>query len=201
MESGEYSMENRIIIEGIYLMLNMNDTSALHRAVQLKPSIKTTFIIRMSIQISLNFHLKNFYKLLRDIQELPHLVSAIASLKLPAVRKEILAMFSIAYNSSTLKVPIDFLQRLLIYDETENLTKDLNDLGICSSSSEEKPAVVKFERKKFDSSKLIVSRKGRERLIDVMAGGMFVNDVKCWRNKKKALTYQRLLRFSILKAF
>lgn len=160
MEVGEYSLDSRIVIEGIYLMLNMDDTKALQRAIQLPQMIKSSFIVKTSIQISLNFHLKNFYKLLNSIRELPHLVSAIASLKLPVIRKEILQMFSIAYNSSTLMVPIDFLCRLMIYDDVEVLATDLNGLGIHSTkSSEEKPTAVKFERKKFDSSKSIVSIK------------------------------------------
>jgi SAC3 domain-containing protein 1 len=155
MESGAYDMNRRIVVEGIYLMLNMDDTSALQRAIQLNASIKSEFILRTSIQIALNFHLKNFYKLLRAMQELPHVIAAIASLKLPAIRKEIFGTFAIAYNSATLNVPLDFLQRLLLYDATETLVRDLNSFGI--QCSDEKLTAAKFERKKFDSSKSIVS--------------------------------------------
>lgn len=156
MEDGEYRMSNRIIIEGIYLLLNMDDTKALQRAIQLETSIKSSFIIRTAIQISLNFHLKNFYKLLQGVQNLPHILTAIASLKLPVIRKETFSMFSIAYNSSTLKVPLDFLQRLLMYDSTEILVNDLNCLGI-QCLEEEKTIAVKFESKKFNINKSIVS--------------------------------------------
>lgn len=156
MSQHGYSMENRIIIEGIYLMLNLNDATALQRTIQLNSKLKSSYIVRTSIRIAINFHLKNFYKLLRDIQDLPHLVGAIVSLKLPQIRKEILQIFSIAYNSSTLKVPTDFLQRLLIYDKPEHLIKDLKELGI-HDGDEERPTNVKFDRKKFDSSKAIVS--------------------------------------------
>jgi SAC3 domain-containing protein 1 len=155
MESGAYDMNRRIVVEGIYLMLNMDDTSALQRAVQLGASIKSSFILRTSIQIALNFHLKNFYKVLKAMQELPHVVATTASLKLPVIRKEIFGMFAIAYNSATLNVPLDFLQRLLLYDTTEILVRDLNSFGI--QCSDEKPTAAKFERKKFDSSKSIVS--------------------------------------------
>lgn len=158
----EYSMCNRSIVEGIYLMFNLGETSALQRAVQLNGILKSTYIIRSSIQTSLNFHLKYFYKFFRNIKELPHLISAVASLKLPKVRKEVLNDFSIAYNSSTLSVPIDFLQRLLIYDEMEILVHDLKDLGI-HDGSEKKPTAVKFDRRKFDSNKSIVSELHRVR--------------------------------------
>lgn len=154
-------MENRTVVEAIYLMFNLNDTKALHRAIRLDATLKSSYIVRSSIKISLNFHLKNFYKVLRDIQELPHLVSAIASLKLPQIRKEILNAFSIAYNSSTFKVPTDFLQRLMVYDHKEILERDLKDLGI-HVANEENPNAVKFDRKKFDSSKSIVSKGWEE---------------------------------------
>lgn len=152
----EYALDNRTVVEGIYLMFNLGETSALQRAIRLGEKLKSTFIIRSSIHISLNFYLKFTYKFLRDVKDLPHLICAIASLKLPKARKEMLNEFSIAYNSSTLRVPVDFLQRLLIYDETETLIRDLKDLGI-HNENQDMPTAVKFDRKKFDSNKSIVS--------------------------------------------
>lgn len=153
------SSERRVTIEAIYLMLNMEHASALYRAVQLDENIKSSFLINKSIKICLNFHRKNFYRVLREIRELPHLICAVAALKLPRFRAEILYAFSIAYSCKNLSVPIDFLQRSLIYDETEFLLRDLRDLGIHvnDNSDGEQPTKVVFCRTKFDSSKLIVS--------------------------------------------
>lgn len=148
----DYVMENRVIIEGIYLMLNMEETSALQRLIKLTTPMKENFIIRQSIKIAINFHLNSFYKVLQGIQELPHLLSAVASLQIPRIRKKILHVFSIAYNSSTLSV--DFLQRLLIYDELELLQRDLKNLGV---SDENNPTKLVIRRTKFDISKSIVS--------------------------------------------
>lgn len=157
----EYALDNRTVVERIYLMFNLGETSALQRAVRLGEKLKSNFLIRSSIRISLNFYLKYTYKFLRDVKDLPHLICAIASLKLPQARKEMLNEFSIAYNSSTLTVPLDFLQRLLIYDETETLVRDLKDLGI-HDENQDQPTAVKFDRKKFDSNKSIVSILERE---------------------------------------
>lgn len=154
-EKHEHALENRETIEAIYLMLNIDNPVSLQRTLQLLPAVKSSYIIRSSLEVSKNFHKKNIYKVLRDIQDLPHLISAVASLKLPQIRKEVFQMFSIAYNSRTLSVPIDFLQRLLIYDEIEILSRDLADLGI-SGDVEEKTKVV-FNRSKFDPNKSIVS--------------------------------------------
>lgn len=156
------SSERRTTIEAIYLVLNMEHANVLHRAVQLDGNIKCSFVVNKSIKICLNFHRKNFYRVLSELQELPHLICAVAALKLPRCRTEILYAFSIAYNCKSLSVPIDFLQRSLIYDETEFLLRDLRDLGIHDSSSDgENPTTkVVFSRTKFDSSKLIVSTRG-----------------------------------------
>lgn len=151
-------MKNRFIIEAIYLVLNIDDASVLQRAVQLDRKLKSSFTIRSAIKLSLNFQLKSFYKFIRDCQNLPHLISGIASLKLPQVRKEVLRVFSIAYNSSTLAVPVDFLKSLLIYDEMEVLLRDLRNLGIHDVNGEQ-PMKVVFHRAKFDSTKSIVSLK------------------------------------------
>lgn len=155
-EQKSYSKDNRIIMEGIYLMLNMNRTEALQRVIKLDASIKAQHDIKNCIHIALNFHIRNFYKVLKDIQVLPHLLSAIASLQLPQMRKEILHVFSIAYNSSTLSVPVDFLQRLLCYDELQLLLKDLKHLGLIEGN-EEKAMNVVFRKTKFDSNKSLVS--------------------------------------------
>ena len=156
MNHFKYSLENRIIVEAIYLMVNIENPAVLQRAVQLNQKLKASFIVHLAIKISLNFHLKNFYKFLRDIQKLPHVISAVASLKLPHLRKSVLRVFSIAYNSSILNVPVDFIKSLLIYDEMETLLQDLRNLGI-QVVNEENPMKVVFNRSKFDPNKSIVS--------------------------------------------
>jgi len=158
MNVGNYKMENRIIMEAIHLMLNINDFNTIQRAIKLDSVIKSSFILGTAIKISINFHRRNFHKLLHDIQELPHLIGAIASLNLSQIRKEIFRIFTIAYSSQVLKVPLDFIQRLLIYDEQSNLLKHLNDLDIHENSDEKETAIgINFNRKKFDNSKSIVS--------------------------------------------
>ncbi|CRL06418.1 CLUMA_CG019518, isoform A [Clunio marinus] len=150
----DYNQDNRIIIEGIYLMLNINDPNSLHRLIQLNSTFKSSPIIKLCIIIALNFHQRNYYKIIRDIQRLPHIICAVATLILPQLRRNLLYNFSIAYSSNTSTVPLDFLQRLLIYDNTEILVRDLIELDI-QSKAEEKLTAVKFNRKTFDKNKTI----------------------------------------------
>jgi hypothetical protein len=155
--SGElsYKYDNRIIVEAIYLMLNMDDFGVLHHALRLDSKLKSNFILRQSIKVSISYQQRNFHRVFKYILELPHLIGAIASLKLSEMRKEMFHIFSIAYNSQSLKVPCEFLQRLLIYDTTEALLLHLRDLGI-HNEEEKSPEAINFNRKKFHN-KIIVS--------------------------------------------
>lgn len=154
--SDEYTIEKRSLIEGIYLMLNLGESSALHRALKLNNALKTAYIVKMSIRISINFHLKHFFKVIRDIQDLSHIVAAVASLKLPHIRMEVLSVFSIAYSSKTLKVPVDFITKILVYDEKSKLVDHLRHLGIYDET-DENPTAITFNRGKFNRTVLMAS--------------------------------------------
>ncbi|KAG5677934.1 hypothetical protein PVAND_007648 [Polypedilum vanderplanki] len=155
-EDGNYKIQNRIVIEAVYLLFNINDFNALQHTLKLDSKLKSSFTLKTAINIAISFHQKNFHKLLHDIQNLPHLVGAIGSLNLSSIRKEVFRIFSIAYNSQSLKVPLEFLQRLLIYDEMSSLIRHIYDLGIYKKEDggNEITAVV-FNRKNFDCSKTI----------------------------------------------
>lgn len=151
-----YNKNNRILVEGIYLLLNMSNIRALQRGIKLSPDLKSSFIIKTCLQMSLNYSTGNYFKVLQNMCELPHVLAATASLKLPEIRTKILHIFSIAYSSTILKVPLEFLQKLLIYDDQNHLTADLIHLDIQNDNTSQ---AVLFNRKKFDTNKSIVSKK------------------------------------------
>lgn len=155
-----YRLQNRIIVESIHLMLHIDDYSSLQRAIKLDSKLKSSFSLKTAIRIAINFHQRNFHKILTALQDLPHLVSAMAALSLSIIRKEVFRVFSIGYNSQSLKVPLEFLQRLLIYDEKSMLLNHLRDLGIHETrdiGGDDDDDAVLFSRKKFNSLKSIVS--------------------------------------------
>ncbi|CAO1327217.1 unnamed protein product [Diamesa tonsa] len=154
-----YNKNNRILLEGIYLLLNMSNTRALQRGIKLSPDLKSSYIIKTCLQMSLNYSTGNYFKVLHNMCNLPHILAAIASLKLPEIRTKVLHIFSIAYSSTTLKVPLDFLQKLLIYDDQSQLIADLIHLDILNDNTS--PAVL-FNRKKFDTNKSIKSTSLQE---------------------------------------
>lgn len=139
-------------------MFNMNETSSLERALKLDIKLKASLIIGTSIEVLVSYQQRAFYKTIKLISKLPHpIICAIASLHLPQIRKEMLHTFSIAYNSSSLKVPLEFLKRLLVYDDSATLLKHLSEnLGIHDSPTSDD--AIRFDRKKFDSKKSLVSK-------------------------------------------
>lgn len=158
MKEGSYKMQNRQIIESIYMMLNMNEATSLERALKLDIKLKSSVIIGTSIEVLISYQQRAFYKTIKHISKLPHpIVCAIAALRLPQIRKEVLHVFSIAYSSSSLRVPLDFLKRLLVYDESSTLLTHLREnLGIHDSPTSDD--AIRFDRKKFDSRKSLVGK-------------------------------------------
>lgn len=140
----------RIFMECLYLLFNLGSPEALHRTLKVPKNIKDAPLFRKVRGISLNFFCRNYFKAISEIQDLPHLLSAIASLKLQEIRRHILEMFSHAYNSKTLVVPLDWLSRIL-FQESAEIEKSLIYFNLeitCDKTS------VKFSKTSFSAEKL-----------------------------------------------
>ena len=150
-----YSLENRVLIESIYLLLNLGDPEALQRAIKLKTRLKSSFVFNSSLKISVNYFKGCNFLVLRDIQDLPHLPAAIASLKIPEIRSRILKAFAVSYNK--LSVPLEFLQRILFYGSKQQIIiEDLNRFNL-EVLNHEKGVFVKFEKTRLITVSLLDS--------------------------------------------
>lgn len=157
-----YDQENRTIIESIHLMLNLTDEGTLQRALKINLQIRQSYTMQTSLKIALNMHLRNLCRVIRLMTDLPNIPSAIASLHLKDIRKEILRNFSIAYNNgNNLRVPNDFIKHLLAYNCDEHMKADLINLGILNEIESTNTTSVYFDRRKFDISKSCVSNYSR----------------------------------------
>jgi SAC3 domain-containing protein 1 len=156
LDEKKYHYNKRIIIEGIYVLLNLSQENSLRRALNLKFSFESSFTMQTVLKIALNMHTQNYFKVIHLIPRLPHVLCAIASLKLMEIRKEILKTFTIAYSSNNLRVPADFTLRVLSYDRIEDLQCDLKNLGICYDETENSTS-INFNRKKFNIENSCVS--------------------------------------------
>lgn len=65
-----------------------------------------------------------------------------------------LKIFSVAYNSKSLTVNLNFLQQVLFYDKDIHLHDILNYYGLEVDKETER---VRFEKVKFDNAKHVVS--------------------------------------------
>jgi hypothetical protein len=150
-----YNNSNRILVEGIYVLLNISEENSLRRALMLNSTLRSQPTMRNVVEIALNMHTRNHYRVIRGISELPHILCGVASLKLREIRKEILKSFTIAYNSNSLRVPTDFVFQLLSYERLDDLRSDLKNLGIFEET--ENSTSINFNRKKFNTESSCVS--------------------------------------------
>lgn len=156
IDEKNYHHNKRILIEGIYILLNLSEENSLRRALNLKFMFRYSLTMQTVLEIALNMHTRNYFRVIRLISKLPHILCAIASLKLIEIRKEVLKSFTIAYNSNNLRVPVDFIIRVLNYDRIEDLQLDLNNLDICNNETENSTS-INFNRKKFNIKNSCVS--------------------------------------------
>lgn len=103
--------------------MNLGDSHALSRALKIPTEIRKSEVFHLSFKSSLAFYTTNYYEAIQIMKKLPHLVAALASLKLPLIRQNLMKTFSVAYSSKVLKVPLDWIQKILLYD-TEKLLED-----------------------------------------------------------------------------
>lgn len=154
--SKSYSWNNRVFIESLYIAMNIGDSHSLNRSLRLSEKIRKTIYFQSAFQISLAFFTSNFFQCIKIMQTLPHLIAAISSLKLPAIRQQILKNFSTAYSSKVLLVPFDWLQKLLIYDDENLLEADLK-LYKLEYIYDKNEKFVKFNKSSFDNAVAHVS--------------------------------------------
>ncbi|XP_055602164.1 SAC3 domain-containing protein 1 [Uranotaenia lowii] len=116
-ESVEYDRNQRIQMEGIYLIFNLGSMEALSRGINLSKDLREH--LKIHLTLNLEYIRANFYKVLEGFQSLPPLETALASLKLSEIRRQMLLRFSVAFQSKQLTVPLDWIGHILHYRDDE----------------------------------------------------------------------------------
>lgn len=163
-----YNYENRIFLECIYLLLNLGSVEALMRGISTSKQIRLVFInykfyincltlnfsnhrlFKGSLKMCLDYFNCNFYRVLHNIQKLPHILAAIASLKLPHIRHKILQQFSVCYKT----IPIGWTQQVLNYSHEKQLLLECKAYGI---DVDVQAKLLKFVKGKFDGNSVVVN--------------------------------------------
>uniref|UniRef100_A0A1A9WRA9 SAC3/GANP/THP3 conserved domain-containing protein n=1 Tax=Glossina brevipalpis TaxID=37001 RepID=A0A1A9WRA9_9MUSC len=116
-------IKNRAFVEALYQIFNLGSIEALNRCVLAPQEIKSNAVFALSFKICLSYFQGNLYRVLMGLQNLPHILCAIGSLKMQMLRKKLLEMFSYAYHSK-FSVPANFVLNLTAHANKEELFKD-----------------------------------------------------------------------------
>ncbi|EAT43228.1 AAEL005326-PA [Aedes aegypti] len=117
-ESASYIQNRRTRMEGLYLAFNLGSSEALTRGINLPKNIRK----RLSLQLSSNIEYlrHNYHRVLISLQKLPPLEAALAVLKIPTIRQQLLLRFSSAFQSKVLSVPLEWIGHVLMYQRREH---------------------------------------------------------------------------------
>ncbi|XP_037936149.1 SAC3 domain-containing protein 1 [Teleopsis dalmanni] len=108
-------LRNRNFIEALYQIFNLGSAEALQRSFTLPLETRLDAYFKNAVNISKSYTLGNYYRAFDGIKNLPHLLCAIAALKLPEMRRQLYLVFAHAYNSKALTVSADFVRSLTLH--------------------------------------------------------------------------------------
>ncbi|XP_055626719.1 SAC3 domain-containing protein 1 [Toxorhynchites rutilus septentrionalis] len=112
-----YDAHRRINMESIYLTFNLGSPEALTRGIGLRKDLKEK--LKTELLMNVEYLRCNFHKVLAQMRILPPLAAAVASLKLPEMRRQLLFRFSHAFHSKALTVPLEWIAHVLHYQDRE----------------------------------------------------------------------------------
>uniref|UniRef100_A0A1I8PIQ9 SAC3/GANP/THP3 conserved domain-containing protein n=1 Tax=Stomoxys calcitrans TaxID=35570 RepID=A0A1I8PIQ9_STOCA len=158
-------IQRRALIEALYQVFNLGSVEAMRRCLTLVDAIRLDPLFSVVFKISLSYMQGNFYRVLNGLQSLPHILCAIGSLKLPALRRHLYCVFSHAYSSKQLMVPVEFITHLTahgnkaeVYDDCKyyniKVSDDNQHLHFQKSEFKFDAAVLKCRHERFVDSKL-----------------------------------------------
>ncbi|XP_018563907.1 SAC3 domain-containing protein 1-like [Anoplophora glabripennis] len=144
-----FLIENRPHFEALYLVLNLGDSEAIIRPLNLS-KIWRTDVVETALELSLSYTNSNFIRVCRLIKQLPILLQAVATLHLPKLRRTVLKIMSVAYSSKNLIFPVHVLKSLLLYNNDRDVFSDCKYYGL-----EVRDNGICFLRSSFNDNKML----------------------------------------------
>ncbi|XP_036338255.1 germinal-center associated nuclear protein-like [Rhagoletis pomonella] len=155
-------LRKRNLVEAIYLLFNLGTIDALNRALSIPQEVRKSETFDLAYKIAISYHQGNFYRVLSGIQKLPHILSAIAALKLQILRRKVYLVFAHAYTSRQLVVPAIFLSKLVIHEHIDDLLADCKYYNIHVS---EDKASIHFLKSDFNLNAAVLKER-HERFVE-----------------------------------
>lgn len=121
------SCENEPEFRSYDVMLHMNDTNVLAQVLAYRSEVRQSQPVRLALQLATAFRDNNYFRFFRLLQTQASYLQCCVAHKLFAVtRSNAIRIMSISYGIGNIPYPLDKLQRILGFDNTEDLTVMLN---------------------------------------------------------------------------
>ncbi|XP_065360098.1 SAC3 domain-containing protein 1 [Calliphora vicina] len=164
---------NRAFLEALYQIFNLGSLDALKRCLTLPEEIRSNTLFSLVFKISLSYMQGNYYRVLTGLQTLPHILCAIGSLKLPILRRNLYEIFSNAYSSKQLLVPVEFVLRLTAHANYNELYEDCKYYNIKVLTDK---LQLNFQKNDFNSKTTILKCR-HEHFVDVKLKNIYLPEV------------------------
>lgn len=142
-----YLEDNRSQMEAIYLLINLGDSTSLTRGLNLPKKYKESEEVKLAMKISLAAYLKNYVRTCRLINKLSPLLKYAALCNLRKIRRDVLKVMSVGFNSKSLTFPATKLQEILLYRNISQIKTDCELFGLILINEN-----IKFEKDKFKNA-------------------------------------------------
>ncbi|XP_017085279.1 SAC3 domain-containing protein 1 isoform X2 [Drosophila eugracilis] len=140
-------LDRRCFIESLYQVFNLGSPESFARALSLPGYVRQDATFKLCFDICLAFQQGNLYKVLMGFPQLPHILCAVATIKLQAIRRSLLQIFTHAYNNKQLTVPVHYLLRLLLIDGPTGLQDQCRHYNIAITADRK---AVHFNKTDFN---------------------------------------------------
>lgn len=118
------------------VMLHMNDTNVLSQVLSYRNEVRQSVPVRLALQLASSFRDKNYCRFFRLLQtQASYLQCCVAHKNFTATRSNAISIMANSYGRSTF--PLEKLQRILGYDNNEDLTIMLNTYGLRTEGSDQ----------------------------------------------------------------
>ncbi|XP_073836055.1 SAC3 domain-containing protein 1 [Musca autumnalis] len=166
-------IRRRTFVEALYQIFNLGSIEAMKRCLTLDKDIKSDPLYALVFKMCLSYLQGNYYRVLNGLQSLPHILCAIGSLKLPDLRRNLYHLFSHAYSSKQLMVPIDFVLRISAHASKYELFEDCKYYNIQISNDKQ---YLHFQKTDFKQD-LAVLKSRHEQFVDVKIKNVYLPEV------------------------
>ncbi|KAJ2952485.1 hypothetical protein O0L34_g6803 [Tuta absoluta] len=135
---------DKVLIESLYILCNMNDLNPLFRYLALSTELASNPKLKLAYDVSIANQRGNYIRVCQLMEMLCPLQLCAISLYLPTLQKQALQVMSHAYNSKTLTMPAAVLRRWLRFNSDDEVVKASQHYGMTAEGG-----VVSFSKAEF----------------------------------------------------